>query len=92
MHAFGMHLDSSMSSGYWRVTDDGLFQIGHSKDHRPALLEVKGILSVLAPLRLPEATDVIPGQQADDPLSLLAITRVQQEGGQLGLLCVGMPR
>jgi hypothetical protein len=30
-----MHLNSTMASGYWRVTEDGLFQIGHSKDHLP---------------------------------------------------------
>src|SRR6266511_5462377 len=28
-------LDSTTASGYWSVTEDGLFQFGHSKDHRP---------------------------------------------------------
>ena len=30
-----IRLDSTTASGYWRVTPDGLFQFGHSKDHRP---------------------------------------------------------
>ena len=32
-----VRLDSTTASGYWSVTEDGLFQFGHSKDHRPDL-------------------------------------------------------
>ena len=84
-----VRLDSTTASGYWRVTEDGLFQFGHSKDHRPDLPQVKVMLSVLDPLGLPVATDIVPGQRADDPLYLPAITRVRESIGRRGLLYVG---
>jgi transposase len=84
-----VRLDSTTASGYWTVTEDGLFQFGHSKDHRPDLPQVKVMLSVLDPLGLPVATDVVPGQRADDPLYLPAVTRVRESLGQRGLLYVG---
>ena len=51
-----VRLDTTTASGYWRVTEDGLFQFGHSKDHRPDLPQVKVMLAVLDPLGLPVAT------------------------------------
>jgi transposase len=84
-----VRLDTTTASGYWRVTEDGLFQFGHSKDHRPDLPQVKVMLSVLDPLGLPVATDVVPGQRADDPLYLPAIARVRVSVGRQGLLYVG---
>jgi transposase len=84
-----VRLDSTTASGYWCVTEDGLFQFGHSKDHRPDLPQVKVMLAVLDPLGLPVATDVVPGQRADDPLYLPAITRVRESMGRRGLLYVG---
>jgi transposase len=84
-----VRLDSTTASGYWRVTEDGLFQFGHSKDHRPDLPQVKVMLSVLDPLGLPVATDIVPGQRADDPLYLPAMARVRESIGRRGLLYVG---
>jgi transposase len=84
-----VRLDSTTASGYWTVTDDGLFQFGHSKDHRPDLPQVKVMLSALDPLGLPVATDVVPGQRADDPLYIPAIARVRESVGRDGLLYVG---
>ena len=84
-----VRLDATTASGYWTVTEDGLFQFGHSKDHRPDLPQVKVMLSVLDPLGLPVATDIVPGQRADDPLYVPCITRVRESLGQRGLLYVG---
>jgi transposase len=84
-----VRLDSTTASGYWRVTEDGLFQFGHSKDHRPDLPQVKVMLAALDPLGLPVATDVVPGQRADDPLYTPAITRVRESIERRGLLYVG---
>jgi transposase len=84
-----VRLDTTTASGYWSVTEDGLFQFGHSQDHRPDLPQVKVMLSVLDPLGLPVATDVVPGQRADDPLYLPAIARVRASVGRRGLLYVG---
>ena len=40
-----VRLDSTTVSGHWEVTEDGLFQFGHSKDHRPDLPQLKVMLS-----------------------------------------------
>jgi hypothetical protein len=66
----GVRLDSPTASGHWSVTEDGLFQFGHSQDHRPDRPQVKVMISALDPLGMPVATDVVPGQRADDPLYL----------------------
>jgi transposase len=84
-----VRLDSTTASGYWSMTEDGLFQFGHSKDHRPDLPQVKVMLSALDPLGLPVATDVVSGQRADDPLYIPAIARVREGLRQRGLLYVG---
>jgi transposase len=84
-----VRLDSTTANGHWTVTEDGLFQFGHSKDHRPDLPQVKIMVSALDPLGMPVATDVVPGQRADDPLYVPAITRVREGLGRRGLLYVG---
>ena len=40
-------LDSTTASTYCGANPDGLFQYGHSKDHRPDLTQVKLMLSTL---------------------------------------------
>jgi len=84
-----VRLDRTTASGYGTVTEDGLFQCGHRQDHRPDLPQVKVMLSALDPLGLPVATDVVPGQRADDPLDIPAITRVWESLGRRGLLYRG---
>lgn len=84
-----VRLDSTTASGYWDVTEDGLFQFGHSKDHRPDLPQVKLMLATLDPLGMPLAADVVSGQRSDDPLYLPIIARVRACLNQTGLLYVG---
>ena len=84
-----IHVDSTSASAYTTVTDDGLFQFGHSKDHRPDLPQVKVMQAVLDPLGMPLATDVVSGERADDPLYVPCIKRVQASLGRHGLLYVG---
>jgi transposase len=84
-----VRLDSTSASGDWSVTEDGLFQLGHSKDHRPDLPQVKIMVSALDPLGMPVATDVVAGQRGDDPLYIPAITRVREGLRRSGLLYVG---
>src|SRR4051794_40420362 len=73
-----IRIDTTTASGYWQIDDEGLFQLGHSKDQRPDLAQVKVLLATLDPLALPWVTDVLPGQRADDPLYTPAITRVRR--------------
>lgn len=84
-----VRLDSTTASGHWQVTPEGLFQFGHSKDHRPDLPQLKVMLAALDPLGLPVATDVLSGERADDRLYLPAIYWVRAGMGRAGLLYVG---
>src|SRR5262245_2681363 len=84
-----VRLDSTTANGHWSVTEDGLFQFGHSQDHRPDLPQVKIRMSALAPLGMPVVTDVVPGQRADAPLYVPASTRVRERLGRCELLYVG---
>jgi transposase len=47
-----VHVDSTSASAYASVSDGGLFQFGHSKDHRPDVPQVKVMQAVLDPLVL----------------------------------------
>jgi transposase len=84
-----VRLDSTTASSYGMVSEDGLLQLGHSKDHRPDLPQLKVMLATLDPLGMPLATEVLSGQRADDPLYLPAIARVRAGLKQPGLLYVG---
>jgi transposase len=84
-----VRLDSTTASGYWSVTDDGLFQFGHSKDHRPDLPQLKVMMSALDPMGMPLATQVVSGERADDPLYIPAIQQVSASLDEHGLLYVG---
>lgn len=84
-----VHVDSTTASAHARVSEEGLFQFGHSKDHRPDLPQVKVMQAVLDPLAMPVATDVVSGERADDPLYMPCIKRVQDSLGRSGLLFVG---
>lgn len=83
-----VRLDSTSASGYWTVTEEGLFQFGHSKDHLD-LPQVKVMLSALDPLGMPVATQVVAGQRADDGLYIPAIEQVSASLDEHGLLYVG---
>ncbi|NTU79719.1 MAG: transposase [Chloroflexales bacterium] len=84
-----VRVDGTTASGYWEVTADGLFQFGHSKDHRPDQPQLKVMLATLDPLGLPVAVDVLPGQRSDDRLYLPIIVRVRTSLARSGLLYVG---
>ncbi len=84
-----VRVDSTTVSGYVHPSPDGLFQFGHSKDHRPDLPQVKIKLSALDPLGLPLGVAIVSGQRADDGLYVPAIHQAQQTLGQAGLLYVG---
>jgi transposase len=84
-----IRIDSTSAKTYAEVNENGLFQLGHSKDHRPDLPQVKINLSALDPLGLPLTTTVVSGNGADDPLYVPEIQRVQQTVGVGGKTYVG---
>jgi transposase len=89
LHPACIRVESTTASGPWPVTEDGLFPFGHRQDHRPDLPQVKIMVSALDPRGLPVATEVVPGQRADEPLSIPAIARLRESLGRRGLLDVG---
>jgi transposase len=80
-------VDSTTAAAF--VTPEGMFQFGHSKDHRPDLPQLKIALSVLDPLGLPLTVTVVAGHTADDPLYLPEIAKVRQIVQITGLTYVG---
>ena len=82
-----VRVDTTTAAAY--VTPTGLFQLGHSKDHRPDLPQVKIAMSVLDPLGVPLTITVVAGQTADDPLYLPEIAKVRQIAQITGLTYVG---
>jgi transposase len=84
-----VRVDSTTASGYVSVSEDGLFQFGHSKDHRPDLPQVKVMQSTLDPFGMPLVTQVVSGEKADDRLYLPAIQQVRQGLKKRGVLYVG---
>jgi len=83
-----VRLDATTVSGYHTSGEETLFQYGHSKDD-PSLAQVKVMMAALDPLGLPLVTEVVAGNQADDPLYVPAIDRVLQIMDGVGLLFVG---
>lgn len=84
-----IRLDSTTAKSYGTITPDGFLQLGHSKDHRPDLPQLKIKLSTLDPLGLPLTVTVTNGACADDPLYVPEIERVRVTLQRRGLLFVG---
>src|SRR5689334_14416896 len=84
-----VRLNTATVISYTAVNEEGLLQLGHSKDHRPDLPQVKIALATLDPFGVPLASEVLSGAQADDPVYVPLIDRVHQGLGRAGLLYVG---
>ena len=83
------HLDTTTSCGYHAIEPDGIMQLGHSKDHRPDLPQLKIMAAVTQPLAFPVSTAVVAGNQSDDELYWPTIVEVKQKVGGAGLLFAG---
>ena len=84
-----VRLDATTSYGFHAPDDDGLMQLGHSKDHRGDLPQIKLMAAAAEPSGLFLAGDAHPGHAADDPLYLPLYRRVRKLLGQTGLLYAG---
>ena len=82
-----VRVDTTTAAAY--VTPAGLFQLGHSKDHRPDLPQVKIAMAVLDPLGAPLTITVVAGKTADDPLYRPEMAKVRQSAQVTGLTYVG---
>jgi transposase len=72
-----IHLDTTTSCGYHTIKPEGIMQLGHSKDHRPDLPQLKIMAAVTQPFAFPLSTAIVPGNQADDGLYRPTIKNVQ---------------
>jgi transposase len=84
-----VRLDSTTSYGFHTVVAGGFMQLGHSKDHRPDLPQFKLMAAAAEPTGQLIASNVHPGDAADDPLYLPIIARVRAILGRTGLLYTG---
>jgi len=84
-----VRIDATTVKSYVDVSEGGLFQFGHSKEHRPDLPQLKINQSALDPLGLPLSTTVVSGETADDPLYVPEISKVQASLQRHGVLYVG---
>lgn len=83
------HVDSTTANGFHEIQSGGLMQRGHSKDHRPDLPQLKLMTTALHPFGHLAATQVAPGQTADDVLYLPLIARTRAMLGHTQVLYVG---
>ena len=85
-----VRLDSTSVTVYHDTHDpQSLLQYGHSKDHRPDLLQFKAMLASLDPLGMPLCAQMVPGNQADDGLYVPAYEAAVSVLGRRDLLFVG---
>jgi transposase len=82
-------VDATASCGYHKITPEGIMQLGHSKDHRPDLPQLKIMAAVTQPLAFPLSTALVAGNQPDDGLYWPTIVKVKEKVGVSGLLFVG---
>ncbi len=85
----GVRLDGTTAYGYHTSTPEGLMQLGHSKDHRPDLPQFKRMAAAVEGTGHWLGCDVLPGQRADDRLSLPLIARGRATLDQMGVLYTG---
>lgn len=81
-------VDSVNMPAYREVTENGLFQYGHRKEHQANLPFLKTMLVSLDPLGLPITSLSVDGKRSDEPLYLPAIQQARQILGD-GILYVG---
>jgi len=84
-----VRLDGTSASSHIKPIEGSIFQKGLSCDHRPDLAQVKIMLASLDPLGWTDATQVVEGNEADDPLYKPAIEQVRNILNQEGVLYVG---
>jgi transposase len=92
VHAFemnGVRLDSTTAYGYHLSEESQVMHYGHSKDHRPDLVQLKLMVAVAEPCGQMIGSAVHSGASADDPLYVPLMQRVRGLVGRSGLLYTG---
>ncbi len=74
---------------YRSVIEEGLFQIGHAKQHREGLPQIKMMLSNAADHNIPLLINTVSGNRADDGLYVPLIRQTRSVLGTSGILWQG---
>jgi transposase len=72
-----------------KVAEGGILEFGHSKNHRPDLLQFKQSLGTLDPAGVPLVTMTLKGSGADDPQYVPAWQQMSATIGHADFLLVG---
>ncbi|MCX7097867.1 MAG: hypothetical protein NTV43_08190 [Methylococcales bacterium] len=89
LKALRVRVDSTTAKTYVAVTENGLFQFGHSKQHRPDLPQLKINMAVLDPLGPPPGITTVSGECADEPCMCRKYAKCRPASGGQGVLYVG---
>lgn len=71
-----IRLDSTTTYGYHQVNEEGIMQLGYSKDHRPDLPQLKLMAAAAEPSGYLLGSEVYSGESSDDGLYIPMIQRV----------------
>ena len=82
-----VRLDAFICQGFRKEGD--FFKIGHSKQRRKGLPQIKTMVASLDPLSFPIANEIVSGNRADDGLYLPVIEKVQKNVQSSNLHYVG---
>ena len=81
-----VRVDATTCAGFHEIHEDGLMQLGHSKQHRPDLPQLKIMAGAVEGFGHIIAADVVSGDKADDPLYTPLIKRIRKIVKKKGLL------
>jgi transposase len=84
-----VELDATIAQQYRSVIDDGLLQMGHSKQHRRDLPQFKSMLSNASEHNIPLLINTVSGHRADDGLYAPLIAQTRSMLGTTGILWQG---
>lgn len=84
-----VELDATIAQQYREVITDGLLQLGHSKQHRSGLPQIKMMLSNAAESNIPLLINTVGGNRADDGLYVPLIAQTRSVIGTTGILWQG---
>jgi transposase len=82
-----IRLDASIAQSFQKP--DELFKMGHSKQHRIDLPQLKIMLAAIDPIAMPLLSIIVEGNTADDVLYEPLERQVAENMGEKGLLFVG---
>ncbi len=84
-----VELDATIAQQYRSVIEDGLLQMGHSKQHRRDLPQFKSMLSNASEHNIPLLINTVSGNRADDGLYAPLIAQTRSMLGTTGILWQG---